>query len=435
MTEETQQWIVEQPHCTTHRGWCCMPVSVQEFRKALLLVKDTTGIFIDHIPEVPKLHVFTDGTGLAPAIAQARLVAWSWVATGNISSEVFYRGAQGGVPGWWQTVVRAETCAVISAVKYSLLHRQPMIIFCDNGQVVKRFKSLRRGQTVDDLQSDADLWKVLAELLQHVSWEIDCVRVFSHQDMAQLSGIDHWVCSGNQLADSEAAEALRSLPASLLSAQRQAEGDIQKYARCYKDMVDHLVRVGHQSVTHGKSDAEVQSAHDRVAPQCEYPHLDTRQIVRDIRYKVPRVFHTPDLPKWMEWFSGLDNDGMPVKLVSWIELLIHYQATTGRLGMVCKGKGQCREWVSITAAAAIDFGQLYRGFCQFGWNMLRLYAPVWRTIHARPYLYRIQFWTSCIPVRIGSSFERIVDDHFRICQTGMLTSAKDVARLQCATAA
>lgn len=248
--------------------------------------------------------------------------------------------------------------------------------------------------------------------------------------MSQLAGIDHWVCGGNQLADAEATGAIAQLPRHVVEAQSRAHAEVLKSACCYKDMIDHMVRVGRQSVNHGKQTYGQQGVQGAV--ECDHPVLDLKAVVRTIRYKVPQVLHTRDMAKWMEWFRGLDNEGLPVKLVSWIELLVHYQATTGCVGMICRGRGQHRQWQSVALSADVDFGTLQRGFCQYGWNMIRLFSPVWRTIHARPHFYRVQFWTSCIPIRVDSGFESIIDGHFSACNMGMLASAKDVAKLPCA---
>eukprot|EP00438_Fugacium_kawagutii_P015360 Skav226110 [mRNA] locus=scaffold702:148968:153536:- [translate_table: standard] len=432
LQHETMEWVAHQPECTTHRGWCCVSAKALEFKKLLGAIPDTTARWEDDIPRVSTLYVFTDGSGLDPTLPAVRLVAWSWVASEGLSADRFYHGAQGGVPGQWQTVTRAETCAVISAVKYSLQHRQPMVIFSDSGQVVKRFNRLQRGEPCDDFTCDADLWSVLAILLRQAEGMIQCAHVFSHQQLGNLTGVDRWVCAGNEMADSVAAAALRSLDPHLLEVQRQAREEVSRRNRCYKDMLDHFVRVGHQSVQHGKQTFSVERSGDGTAEHVEYPCLDVQAVVRKIRFEVPRVYHTRDMPVWMDWFRQLNDVSRPVKLVSWIELLIHYQASTGCRGMICSGKGQHRTWSSVTEAATFDFGRLYRGFCQYGWNMLRLYSPVWRTIHARPSLFRISFWTSCIPIRVSGGFENLIDEYFSSHRIGVLASAKDLTRLPCA---
>eukprot|EP00438_Fugacium_kawagutii_P005164 Skav206281 [mRNA] locus=scaffold922:133626:138622:- [translate_table: standard] len=331
LSEEALRWVHQQPECTTQRGWLCKPSCVREFHKLLGEIPDTTGTFIEDIPAAQRLYVFTDGAGKAPALRDARLVAWSWVAAGVPLAERFYVGAQGGVPGWWQTVVRAETCAVLSAIKYSVKHRQPITIFCDNGQVVRRFQQVASGKAAVDQLSDSDLWSIIADMLHSDDVQVSCVHVYSHQHMEQLAGWDHWICGGNGLADAAATAALESLPLELRQAQVAAQNAILQAHRCYKEVLDHLVRVGHMSVQYGKQlFGPASTARESDAQRPAVSPLDVLHVVRTIRYQIPRVFHVSDLQIWLDWFKTLDHADGAVKLVSWIELLIHYQSVTGR---------------------------------------------------------------------------------------------------------
>eukprot|EP00438_Fugacium_kawagutii_P015677 Skav235300 [mRNA] locus=scaffold520:4940:14554:- [translate_table: standard] len=436
LSEETRNWVEQQPVCTTERGWCCQPQSVGAFRRQLGRVADTTGIEIDSIPAVPMLYVFTDGTGRAPTLPSVRLVAWTWIAMGSYSDDVTYRGGRGGVPGWWQTIVRAETCALISALKFSVRHRQAMTIFCDNGLVVKRFRALQGSGEAAVQGADADLWLVLAELLQQIQWEVKFIHVFSHQDLQNLGGVERWVCSGNHLADSEAGLALQALDPQLLQTQEQAQRDVEKQQRCYHEMMSHFIRVGQQSITTAPQRFAVPNDPEPLQPEpCQHTELVLREVVAAIRYKVPRPLHARQMQTWLDWFRALDAPECAVRLASWIELLIHYQVSAGCIGMVCRGKGQHRVWESVPITATYSFVQLYRSFSQYGWNMLRVFSPDWRAIQAKPHSHHVQFYTSCIPIRVSVGFDHIVDGHFVAHRIGMLNSAKDLARVPCAISA
>lgn len=176
----------------------------------------------------------------------------SWVVTDDLVVGRYFTGAAGGVPGIWQTVVRAETCAIISALKYSLLKQQPMMIFCDNALVVRRFRQLRQGEEMSELHNDQDLWWVLGDLLRQIEWDVQCVHVLSHQNLNQLVGVDWYVCAGNGLADAAAGAALMSLPAEVRKAQAAASTDLRQWETWFGEVVAHYIRVGQQSVRQGK---------------------------------------------------------------------------------------------------------------------------------------------------------------------------------------
>lgn len=74
------------------------------------------------------IHAFTDGTGVDPTETLVRLVAWAWVVATEAGTLNFPVMAHGGVPGQWQTVLRAEICAAISAVKYASQVQKPLRI-------------------------------------------------------------------------------------------------------------------------------------------------------------------------------------------------------------------------------------------------------------------------------------------------------------------
>lgn len=163
--------------------------------------------------------------------------------------------------------------------------------------------------------------------------------------------------------------------------------------------------------------------------EVEEQALQLCDVVTAIRYKIPREMHTHELPKWLEWFGALDSADSPVRLVSWIELLMHFQATTSCIGVVCQGKGQHRNWIAVTNAATYGYDRLAKSFAQYGWNMLRVFRPGWKVIRTKPTSYRVQYTTSSIPIRISSRFEQIVETHFHACQVDMLRQVKDVAKL------
>lgn len=76
VSEATWNFIHRQPQCTQLHGWFVEEVHDREFRHSLLTIPDPTGDFeeIEELPEV--LHLFLDGSCIAPTEPRLRLAAW-----------------------------------------------------------------------------------------------------------------------------------------------------------------------------------------------------------------------------------------------------------------------------------------------------------------------------------------------------------------------
>eukprot|EP00438_Fugacium_kawagutii_P022163 Skav235761 [mRNA] locus=scaffold803:461046:465992:+ [translate_table: standard] len=435
MSESAKQWIQSQAPCVTQRAWFTMPDAIIHFRHALSEVPDTTNRFEVHTHEADRLYVFTDGSGLHPTEAPVRLVAWAWVLASAVGETDFRIKASGGVPGMWQTILRAEICAVVSALKYAIAVNKAITIFSDNDVVVKRLNRIRQGWYPHGLQSDGDLWGVVVHLCRKLEFRFQCVHVHSHQNSRLLSPEEEWVCSGNSAADVAAEDAFQHFPPALLKTHATAVTAYHTAVQSYHEMIHHFVRVGMKSL-------QVVTVHappkeQPVSEPCAFAEVHPQQIVESIRERVPQYMQFEQLSEWMSWFAALEAPSEAVRLVSWIELMFHFQATTGFIGMFCdKGTiGNRREWRSVASTAIPDMAKQAKNFAQFGWNMLRLWDPQWRVIQSKPQSPLIQYWVSCVPIRVGSNFDRVVCDHFRASGMGSISSARSLAKMPAATPA
>ena len=79
-----------------------------------------------------------------PQAPQARLAAWAVTqAVGDHGSHEFLPVAHGGLPGQWQTILRAEIQAAITATCLARQHDGAARIWCDNALVVRRFRQIQ----------------------------------------------------------------------------------------------------------------------------------------------------------------------------------------------------------------------------------------------------------------------------------------------------
>ncbi len=160
---------------------------------------------------------FTDGTAMDPAIPMVRLAAWSVVLA---TSHEFLPLSMGGLPGQWQTVLRAEITAVISALEWSQGKGINIHIWCDNDTVVKRFRRFQRHNTwVKSTAPDHDLWnRMMTALANHA--EQCVIKVDSHQDMTIADHFQTWAFSGNTAADNLARLAISHIPTNVVASQK-----------------------------------------------------------------------------------------------------------------------------------------------------------------------------------------------------------------------
>lgn len=148
ISDEDMRMIQSQPACFRERGWAVEPSSLWKFRRQLQLQPDLTGDFFV-TPATGTFHdYFTDGAGLHPADPKCRIVAWGWCIGTTPGEFCFPAGAAGGVPGIWQTVVRAEAISMLSVLRCLIRHDCGGRVWCDNQLVVDRISNIQQKNTL-----------------------------------------------------------------------------------------------------------------------------------------------------------------------------------------------------------------------------------------------------------------------------------------------
>eukprot|EP00438_Fugacium_kawagutii_P025411 Skav235447 [mRNA] locus=scaffold2206:93220:95178:+ [translate_table: standard] len=215
--------IQGSPDCTRLHGWSVHSNDDVAFRRMLLTIEDTTAEFYPVPIQEPVVHLFTDGSCLSPTTPCLRLATWS-VVMGTLHDQKFHPVSAGGVPGGYQTVLRAEVIAAISACRFSLAKGHPFCLWTDNETV---FKFVRRALLSPEQaivfprkRKDHDLWNKLGflcyqclhkQLLHHV------FKVSSHQiTTADTPEVERWAFAGNEHADRLAIRARDLLPPGVL---------------------------------------------------------------------------------------------------------------------------------------------------------------------------------------------------------------------------
>eukprot|EP00438_Fugacium_kawagutii_P010337 Skav212590 [mRNA] locus=scaffold125:530151:534734:+ [translate_table: standard] len=220
-----RQQLETMDDITRLHGWVQRPPSLLKLRNHLTSLADDTDKF--HIPHgLPKiLNIFTDGSCHNPDDKYARIASWG-VAT-SLRDTTFHAVAAGLVPGFLQTINRAELLALIAAFEFAHTIGRPFHVWTDSKYVFRLVHRIRcqPGWGPKRNWANHDLVERLISAYHQVSgFCLGVHKVFSHQDMSKLDGLEQWICQGNEAADNIAAGVFLNNPTTLnLSDQLHTE--------------------------------------------------------------------------------------------------------------------------------------------------------------------------------------------------------------------
>eukprot|EP00438_Fugacium_kawagutii_P009864 Skav229361 [mRNA] locus=scaffold3209:151155:155840:- [translate_table: standard] len=404
-------WVLSQvasmPACV-HRGWIPEPPSLSAYRQALMTMKvDLHDYHLTHVPDEKfTLHVFTDGTARYPNIPQARLAAWGVTLAALTPDDHPTPISQGGVPGTWQTVLRAEVCAVISALGFAQMVPHNIVLWIDNQLVVSRLTSLLQGTWSPTRKSaDHDLWTQVEALVMCVSTRVTVQKVDSHQDCQDVEEWKAWAFRMNEAADSLAAQALNQLPANVVSLSHQVASE-HKDLKAFKQHW-HLVllRIAQLSLDNRRHTPHV-PANPPVAD--ERPVLDLVSIVQQARREAPPRLQFSGWLRVLQWLEDIQGDeSEPAEWVTWYELLWSLQ-----INLRCRGLRTVRQNVWALDHSMDDYSVKAHTRSLSAWVMgvIQLSFPGFKSDHARPGCIRFEKWMMCIHIRFKPLQKRLVHD-------------------------
>ena len=150
---------------------------------------------------------FTDGSASSSSLPNVRFSSWSVVLSPG-EGQPFYPHAKGITPAVLHDIARAETYAVLQALRATV----KVCLFVDNRSVVLNLgKILRHGFDLFSWrnQPNLDLWiRIAQEIITRPNGSVQVIKVKSHREMWEaVDAKDAWEIKGNDLADSEAVQA------------------------------------------------------------------------------------------------------------------------------------------------------------------------------------------------------------------------------------
>ena len=420
--------ILNQPACFRERGWCIELPILQVFRRELLQIPDQTHLF-NLPPTLPEeFDCFTDGAARDPNCPSTRIATWGFVL-GDIANDYFWPTSEGGVPGLWQTVARAEIYAVLSVVKFVKKFPRCTRIWCDNQLVVDRLQQLLEGKLrCTSLLHDHDLWTQIDNTLRGISHHVSVHKVFSHQDQHTLTEAESWIVSGNIAADRIAGQAFDSLPTPTQQVWQQASGEIAALHTAHRHMFSHMARVAYLSIQFGKVHL-VDAAPEPYQPP---EQIFVGTLVRDASTKLTRSLHFDGREQVFSWLLSIEEADAPIKQVSFPELLIAFQLATGLVGVesVHTTKHNHRQWRLRDTLVEYSFNEVNRSFSAFCCSIFKISDHEWKATQGRPSSFRFQYWTTILAIAISPGILQQVESWLMThCGTMSFRRASDMASL------
>eukprot|EP00438_Fugacium_kawagutii_P016540 Skav227301 [mRNA] locus=scaffold2645:246411:250984:- [translate_table: standard] len=417
--------------CFLLKGWCVEPPSFSALRQALCTQPDMTDQFVcEAVPCDEILHLFTDGSTQDPAVQPIRISTWALVCA-DLHRDTFVPCSIGGVPGFVQTTLRAELTAIISAFRFGIRTGRCFYVWTDSQVGYDGILRFRVDTTINVNQADHDLWTILLELWRAASeaklFE-RVVKVRSHQDETAYSDVvEKWAIRGNDEADKWAVIARQHLPVALRKIHHQAKLDYHQYSRCRDQVHDTLCAVGTQSV-------ESKPARD-VCNDLDWEEVDRARDVTEL----PSFSGLPSMlpencggalgdnaKRIFDWLQTLTSaEGAQPRWISAYELLLHYQASTGHVGVWYNSVSRLFEDAQgVFLHKGFDFLKL-SGWFQSALKELAKqlgthFAPQSRLPHSSIF----KCWTRCLLIHMCPHQHAQVGAQLRPAQNGRVTAAR-----------
>ena len=385
LTDDQLEYASTLPECARERAWFPEISEVSDFKRKLLKIPDSTREWE---------HVLTDGTAMDPAIPMVRLAAWSVVLA---TSHQFLPLSTGGLPGQWQTVLRAEITAVISALEWSQGKGINIRIWCDNDTVVKRFRRFQRHHTwVKSTAPDHDLWNRMMTALANHAGQCVTIKVDSHQDMTIADHFQTWAFNGNTAADNLAGLAISHIPTNVVASQKAASKATQK-AQAYNGiLLDMYAKIGLFAVTNKAPD---QPKEVTVTPQLVDPsRVISFAPIASVAVNAPAKLQVQGFHKIVGLHSLDDPDpAAKIYAVTWLELMWSFQSSTNICSVVSKG---CHgQWSVQDLRQTYDILKESHSFANYVIAFAKLVYPDFKPLNAKPSNYGYQHWAMCIYFR------------------------------------
>ena len=385
------------PQAITCHGWVPEPPALVPFKQACVALYDEPVDF-QWPPALPEhLHLFTDGTCLAPACRLTRLAAWGFVLA-QPGFQEFWPVANGLLPGWTHSVLRAEIWAAIQACDFALQACRPCTLWIDNHLVYRRICQFRsRPCWIKPNQKDADLWNLLYRCVHCLGTDLhDVVKVCSHQSLDGADdAVEDWAFQGNQAADSLADSSFLNA-AAIWSLWCQLTQQVAHIRTLRSHVHSTMVRIGRKAV-HSRVDSIPVVPGSPRAPRVAAADVQSVSVPQLDPTSLPDHLYFEGCDRFLAWIQQQDVVGEVPRLISWFQLNLAFE-----IDLRCKGVQYLtkrRQWTAASASCADDFAKRTNRLARWFRNVVESGGGACRAAHVRPDSGIIQFWTMCVQLR------------------------------------
>eukprot|EP00438_Fugacium_kawagutii_P027093 Skav203913 [mRNA] locus=scaffold228:169390:172464:- [translate_table: standard] len=390
-------FVTHAPSCV-QRGWIPEPSSLDAYHKMLLQIPDDV-FFHEPIPQayeqLETWDFFIDGSARHPHIPCARLAAWAVVLAGPYPAQYGFPVARGYVMGRWQTVLRAELTAMLSALGAVLHSHKTCRIWVDNNLVFKRTRAIQRNQWCPTrMSTDHDLWMLVAELLEQVADRVTICKVASHQDLDEADEWELWAFNHNDHVDACAKNTFTSYLLALVAVSDAVATEWRALDEVKEHWHSYLVQVAKLSIQHVDNNAA-----PTVSPPLvdSTPPLDLGLIARHAHAHAPKTLRFPQWLRVLHWMERISENPLASgEWVTWYELLWSLQLSLGGRGV--RSTSTNNTWAWDDALHSYDMQKSTRWLSSWLTQLIKLVHPGWKSKHYRPSCYRFQCWAMTVKV-------------------------------------
>lgn len=393
--------MLQLSKCVHLHGWVPEPPSLQMFRKQCVCAPVTPEI---HFPlSLPdQMHVFTDGGCLSPKCPVSRLGFWGVVLA--LPDQSPWPLANGILPGWMQSVIRAEVWAATVACQAALQTRKSIMLWVDNQLLFKRLKCMQQMQfRVKPNQKDADLWNQLQTLVMQLGDKfLGVMKVNSHVPLdTACDEVELWALRANAAVDRLASLAVTTAP-EIYRAWQQLTHDLTQVKVFRETLHRHIIQVGKAAVM-------MKATKPTVVPH-SVPQHDRHPVVtlKDVQLcDVRDKFHCHLSGRFFQWVRDLQNHEVPPVYISWFQLNALWEYDSKTKGFDHSRK--TRQWTAQNRKHVPNFVTRTNLFTRYLVATQRVLQPELEAVHVRPNSATIQFWTRCLKLRVEDRLVRKSD--------------------------
>eukprot|EP00438_Fugacium_kawagutii_P015309 Skav221898 [mRNA] locus=scaffold1395:773311:777817:+ [translate_table: standard] len=357
------------PDTQTHRHWKC--------------------------PHFRDLRPFTDHEIEEALRWPAAWAAWG-IVIANVADDTVWPLANGLLPGWYQSSLRAEIFAVLQALHCALRTDRPVTVWADNDLVYRRCQQfLTRPFWIKPNQKNADLWTRLADLLGQMGGDrVDFMKVVSHQALeTATTEVERWAFSANMAADRLAEQAFANHP-DLLQLWEGLQEQLDHLHKLRMKVHNMYIAIGKRAVQAPKQVTELKRQPVQVVQQATPVMLPTMTV-----RSIPTKYHCDRLQVILQWLTQFGTGDC--KLISWYQMNFWFEHQTQ-----CKGveyDQKIHQWFSSPSATRTDFPKRTGQLSAFVQGLWAAHGLKQTTFHARSSSCVLTFWTRCVPVKVPTT--------------------------------